>query len=299
MKPTRLNKSELGIFKSTVFWLTLALSCLSARGADAAQIVVTTTIQAAVDQANPGDTVFIGPGIYDEQVVVRTSNLTILGSGIDSTIIRPTQVSVNSTGTDIPFPVSAILLIDGANGVRVKNFTVDGHLADDGAANLSCRDVGFYMGVYYRNSSGIVESIRVANIRSATVCSAGLSGSTGSGFVSNLALNGSLFENYGSVGMRCSGAAVCSVNGNTFRGRGPVSNQYQGGIVFRGGAGGEIFGNIITNHFYIPAVGISEFSAGIVLFNAPPNLNPHLLQENSFSGNQLNIQRSGTAQTIR
>ena len=134
MKPTRLNKSELGIFKSTVFWLTLALSCLSARGADAAQIVVTTTIQAAVDQANPGDTVFIGPGIYDEQVVVRTSNLTILGSGIDSTIIRPTQVSVNSTGTDIPFPVSAILLIDGANGVRVKNFTVDGHLADDGAA---------------------------------------------------------------------------------------------------------------------------------------------------------------------
>ena len=298
MKPTKLNKNGCRIFNSTVLALTLALSCLSARGADAAQIVVSTTIQAAVNQANPGDTVFIGAGVYNEQVVVMTSNLTILGSGIDSTVLRPTGVKVNSTGVDIPFPVSAILLIDGANGVSVKNLTIDGHLADDGAANLSCRDVGFYMGVYYRNSSGIVESIKVINIRSATVCSAGLSGSTGSGLVSNLVLKGSLFENYGSVGMRCSGGAVCSVIGNTFRGRGPVSDQVQGGIIFRGGAGGEIFRNIITNHFYIPAVGISEFSAGIVLFNAPPNLNPHLLQNNSFFGNQINIQRSGTAQTI-
>ena len=40
-------------------------------------IVVSTTIQAAVDTANPGDTVRVPPGIYHENVLVTKDNITI------------------------------------------------------------------------------------------------------------------------------------------------------------------------------------------------------------------------------
>jgi len=66
-------------------------------------------------------------------------------------------------------------------------------------------------------------------------------------------------------------------------------------MVFRLGAGGTIAGNTITDHVYTPARGIAEFAVGIALFNAEPNLNPHLTQNNVFARNQHNVQRQSTA----
>jgi nitrous oxidase accessory protein NosD len=43
-------------------------------------IIVTTTIQAAVDAAQPGDTILVPPGTYRESVLVNKSHLTITGS---------------------------------------------------------------------------------------------------------------------------------------------------------------------------------------------------------------------------
>ena len=43
-------------------------------------IVVTTTIQAAVDAAQPGDTILVPPGTYRESVLVTKSHLRIVGS---------------------------------------------------------------------------------------------------------------------------------------------------------------------------------------------------------------------------
>ena len=44
-------------------------------------IVVTTTIQAAVDQADPGDTVLVPAGTYAETVAVTEPGITIRGPG--------------------------------------------------------------------------------------------------------------------------------------------------------------------------------------------------------------------------
>jgi hypothetical protein len=98
----------------------------------------------------------------------------------------------------------------------------------------------------------------------------------------------SLIDNYGAGGIVCSERRTdCTVTDSAVRGRGPVDDQAQGGIIIRVGASATIVGNIITDHFFTPAKGTKEFSVGIFLFFADPQTNPHLLRDNIFDGNQL------------
>jgi parallel beta-helix repeat protein len=80
-------------------------------------IVVTTTIQAAVDAAQPGDTVLVPPGTYRESVQVTKSHLTITGSRaavLDaagfSTGIR---VGTGRISRDGPVPTCPALAVEG------------------------------------------------------------------------------------------------------------------------------------------------------------------------------------------
>jgi nitrous oxidase accessory protein NosD len=67
---------------SAVFALMLGLAGVASPAAARAgdTILVTTTIQAAVDAAQPGDTILVPPGTYRESVLVTKSHLTITGS---------------------------------------------------------------------------------------------------------------------------------------------------------------------------------------------------------------------------
>src|SRR5262245_25586541 len=47
-----------------------------------------TTIQSAVDAATDEDIIVVRPGTYVESVIVRTKALTIVGSGVQSTIVE-------------------------------------------------------------------------------------------------------------------------------------------------------------------------------------------------------------------
>jgi hypothetical protein len=120
--------------------------------------------------------------------------------------------------------------------------------------------------------------------------------SSGFGSAATVLITDNLVDYYGNIGLNCGGPnSLCHVAGNTFRGLGPVNDQIQGGMVFRLGAGGTIAGNTITDHVYTPARGMAEFAVGIALFNAEPDLNPHLTQTNVFARNQHNVQRQSTA----
>lgn len=96
-------------FVATMFigWSRVTLS------AAPAEIVVTTTIQAAVDAALPGDTIRVPSGVYPEAVLVTTDRLTIAaepGAILDGGGIRGSGIRVRS-------------LIPGG---RVDRFTLTG-----------------------------------------------------------------------------------------------------------------------------------------------------------------------------
>jgi len=249
-------------------------------------------IQDAVDTAQPGDTVFICPGVYDEQVVVATSDLTLLGSGTALTIIRPSVA--HADGSIIPpIPVAPILLFDGATGAAAREFTIDGGAADSGAANVDCFAGGFYIGLFLQNSSGVIGHLHITGIKSASMCTSGLFARSSGGGVTDVAIANNLFDNYANIGLACSGpATTCTITGNTVRGRGPVDDELQAGINIRNGAAAEITGNVITDHFYLAGNGLPDWSVGIFLVAADPRTHAQLRRDNLFANNQLDVQHA-------
>jgi predicted RecA/RadA family phage recombinase len=86
--------SALGITLSISYAaLASASSAVSPHGISSGTIVVGPgeSIQAAVNKANPGDTVLVKPGVYHQSVQIRTDGITLRGSGNsqDGTVLMP------------------------------------------------------------------------------------------------------------------------------------------------------------------------------------------------------------------
>ncbi len=210
------------------------------------------TIQAGVDAALATDTVEVAAGTYDEQVVVDKA-LTIDGAGSASTVIEPASVANNTTHLLSGIPVSAVLLVDAASAVTIRDLAVDG-----GAAGAGACAQGFY-GIYYRNGSGLVEDVTVADVfdpaavgcpeARAIVIHANGAGSA------TVTVQNSTADGYGKSGITCSGAtADCTIDGNLVVGRGPVGIPHvaQNGIELINDAAGSIENNNVSDNFYNP-----------------------------------------------
>ncbi len=110
------------------------------------------SIQAGANASNPNGTVNAKAGTFSEQVSIATANLTLDGAGIGSTIVKPATATANTTSLYSGAPIVTIILVNGVAGVTVKHLTVDG----SAAAFNSCSPG--YMGIFYRNSSGTIDS---------------------------------------------------------------------------------------------------------------------------------------------
>lgn len=109
-----------------------ACAALGIASADAAFIVVSKTIQAAVDDAKPGDFILVPPGTYRETVRVLKDRITILGS--EGAII-------DARGFTNGIHVGADIFGQGPNGVpvcpavAVRNFTLIGLTIQNAVSN--------------------------------------------------------------------------------------------------------------------------------------------------------------------
>ena len=80
------------------------------------------SVQAAVNAASPGDSIRVCPGVYKEQVTITKNNLTLFAA-------QP-RAANNMAPATIGSDPYAIVLIDGAQGVVFRGFSVSGPLPD-------------------------------------------------------------------------------------------------------------------------------------------------------------------------
>ena len=104
-----------------IFAAVLTVCAVEIASAKAAVVVVSTTVQAAVNKARPGDIILVPPGTYRETVRVLKDNITILGS--EGAVIE-------ARGFANGIHVGADIFAQGPNpvcpAVAVKNFTLIG-----------------------------------------------------------------------------------------------------------------------------------------------------------------------------
>jgi hypothetical protein len=242
-----------------------------------ADVPASSTIQDAVNNAVPGDTVFVCPGVYDEQVTIDKP-LTLEGSGVDVTIIRPTTLTKITTSLFTGNPLAYIILVDRASGVTIKELTVDG-------SQVSFCNTGF-MGIFYRASSGIITGVKVTSIKEPLGCQNNIGIFVQSGYgphlKSDVTIANSIVVDYGKNGITCNEAGTrCIVVGNTVTGLGPTDKIGQNGIQLGFGAQGAVLSNTVSGNDYTPE---PVTACGILIFRAGGTVSG-----NSFSGNEIDI----------
>jgi hypothetical protein len=101
-------------------------------GAESVEVHPGQSIQAAVDQARPGTTVKLAPGVYHQSVGITKDGITLAGSGPDDSVIEPAAQPSGPCGSQ-EFGVCVVGQLD-QNGnvtrpvldVRVTNLSING-----------------------------------------------------------------------------------------------------------------------------------------------------------------------------
>ena len=118
--------------------LAIALSSGTAASAWASQTIVVgpgQSIQAAINEASPGDTVLVKPGVYHQSVQIRTDGITLRGSGAfrGGTVLVPPRHFPNTLCNGVFGPTGVCIL---AKNVNRKTGAVITTVRDDTVTGL-------------------------------------------------------------------------------------------------------------------------------------------------------------------
>jgi parallel beta-helix repeat protein len=239
--------------------------------------------------AQPGDRVQVLAGIYEEQLDIAKA-LTLDGNGAGSTVIQsPATLTKYFTTSANNYP---IVYVHGADGVVVKELTVDGL----GRGNANPR---FY-GVAYYNAGGTIQDCEVKGVRNSPIDGAqhgvGIYAYTDVATARVLNVTGCTVYDYQKNAMALNGAYLTAhVDGCHVTGYGPASFIAQNGIQLGYGATGTVgttSPNIVAGHSYTPA---GWAASGILIYQTTGNVQ---VKNNTVSQNSAGIYCQDTSATV-
>lgn len=250
------------------------------------------SIQAAIDDADSGDTINVAAGTYTEQVVIN-KNLTLEGAGAESTIIVAPESPASFRFTESGSSWEPVVFAFGGTNtsgsiagtdtitVTISGFTIDG--ADRVPTQRSA-------GILLRNASGSISNNTVQNMS--------IDGKETFGILvygdSEVTIEGNNVSGYARGGIGASGDnSTCPdpnaiITGNTVTGPGMDKNVTwaPNGIQIGYGATGEVTGNIVSGNGY---PGTDWTGSGILVVMS----NGVKVHDNTVTGNETGIGTSG------
>ncbi|WP_417611331.1 T9SS type A sorting domain-containing protein [Owenweeksia hongkongensis] len=237
------------------------------------------SIQAAVDAANPTDTIVASAGKFTEQVEI-SKDLVLMGQGKGvTTILGSANMPLFFTTSGDNYPI--VYVHDAAN-VIIKDLTVDG----DGKGNSNYR----YQGVGYSNAGGTLDNIEVTSVIetpfNGNQHGIGLFADASNGIARTLTLKNSMIRDCQKNAISLSGADLtANVNDNIITGAGAIGTPLpaQNGIQFYGTAGGEIKNNVVKGFWYTPT---NWTATGMLLYSNTGNID---IDGNDLDSNDAHI----------
>jgi nitrous oxidase accessory protein NosD len=247
-----------------------------------------TSIQDAINAANPGSVIRVCPGTYGEQLSINKS-LTIEGD--NGAVVLPSSMVANTTGSP-GTPIAAAILVKNAANVGIEGLIVD--TANNGITECSPDLIG----ILYQNSTGSIKHNAVRNTKlsiSLNGCQSGdaiVVQSLGGGS-SKVSINDNSVHDYQKNGITGneSGTEV-TITKNVVTGLGPTTGAAQNGIQIGFGAKGEIQRNTVTDNVWSPCVSLANcaFNAtGVLVFQSD---DVHV-EHNSVATNQVGVFAGG------
>jgi len=247
-----------------------------------------TSIQDAINAANPGSLIRICPGTYREQISI---NKSVSIEGDNGAILLPSGMVANTTGAS-GTPIAAAILVKNAANVEIEGLIVD--TANNGITECSPNLIG----ILYQNSSGSIEHNAVRNTKlsvSLNGCQSGeaivvqsLGGETSKVSIGDNSVHD--YQKNGITGNE-SGTEV-AIADNVVTGLGPTTGAAQNGIQIGFGAKGSVLRNTVTDNVWAACVSLTncEFNAtGILVFQSD---DVHV-EHNSVATNQVGIFANG------
>ena len=220
-----------------------------------------TTIQSAVNAADPGDRIKVCRGVYQEQVTIPAtkSGITLFSAGYLDAVIKAPPVMIDP---------GDIVLVQGARNVTIRHFTITGPLPDALFCSLFTRTGVKVAG----GGSLLLTNNHITEIRSASPllrgCQNGIAvraGSRADSTTGTVEADHNLIDEYQKGGIVVDNAgSYGNVHHNEIVGVGPQPVIGQNGIQISRGATADVDHNEVYDNVYT----LGGASTGILLFEA-------------------------------
>jgi parallel beta-helix repeat protein len=298
MKRIRVRSPFILAF-ALLFLAPAVLSQTVAVGACLPHLKSYPTISQAVSSVTPGSTIEVCPGTYPEQVIITqpltlrgvqagnadNATVTVPASGLTKSVIAP------ANGATMFFQI----LVQGTESgmVNINNLAING--SSTANSGLS----GWIEGIYYQNSSGVVNGVATKN-QKGNGNGFGIFAEATTSSAKTVTVKNSSVRDFDAEGIRTNGNVVPSLTVNITFNTVISSSSFTGRAVFGGidiqGAAGSIMNNRVVTH---PAsagistgVGIGFASNSTITGNTVANFSAGIWAlgtSNTIKSNQVSL----------